>query len=230
MQKKTKIIIAVVAAIVVAGGIVGTVLGVNAYNEKKEKEAVVAFLQEMDKARTNAVNAYNDRVNQIVTSLDDLNANSDVTAMTNAVNELNNVTNDVNNDVLITQEQKDALNGNIANQVNAINARINAVNEANANAQAEAERQAAQAQAKKNEQAKASTGSSSKKSGGSTGSNNGGNTGNSDSSNGGNTGGSVQAEAPAQSSASTTRPVDPNEGFIKDVSVYDPTAGGYGGW
>ena len=148
MQKKTKIIIAVVAAIVVVGGAVGTVLGVNAYNDKKEREAVEAFLQEMDKARTNAINAYNDRVNQIVAPLGDVNTDSDVNAMTNAVNELNNVINDVNNDTLLMQEQKDAVNGNITNQINVINARIGTVNEENArveaeaNAKAEAQRQA----------------------------------------------------------------------------------------
>ena len=106
VEKNTKIIIAVVAAIVVVGGAVGTVLGVNAYNDKKEREAVEAFLQEMDKARTNAINAYNDRVNQIVAPLGEVNTNSDINAITNAVNELNNVVNDVNNDTLLMQEQK----------------------------------------------------------------------------------------------------------------------------
>ena len=165
MQKKTKIIIAVAVAIVVVGGAVGTVLGVNAYNDKKEREAVEAFLQEMDKARTNAVNAYNERVNQIVVPLGDVNTNSDVNAMTNAVNELNNVINDVNNDTLLMQEQKDAVNGNVTNQINVINARIGVVNEENArveaeaNAKAEAQRQA-QAQASSNKK-KNSGGSSS---------------------------------------------------------------------
>ncbi|MBE5898279.1 MAG: hypothetical protein E7279_01600 [Lachnospiraceae bacterium] len=179
MEKKTKIIIAIIAAIVVVGGAVGTVLGVNAYNNKKEREAVEAFLQEMDKARTNAINAYNERVNQIVAPLGDVNTNSDVNAMTNAVNELNNVINDVNNDTLLMQEQKDAVNGNVTNQINVINARIGAVNEENArveaeaNAKAEAQRQA-QAQAssnkKKNSGGSSSSSASSSNSGGATGS------------------------------------------------------------
>ena len=161
MQKKAKIIIAVVVAIVVVGGAVGTVLGVNAYNDKKEREAVEAFLQEMDKARTNAINAYNDRVNQIVAPLGDVNTNSDVNAMTNAVNELNNVINDVNNDTLLMQEQKDAVNGNITNQINVINARIGAVNEENARVEAEAN-----AKAEAQRQAQAQTSSNKKKNSG----------------------------------------------------------------
>ncbi len=170
MEKKTKIIIAIIAAIVVVGGAVGTVLGVNAYNDKKEREAVEAFLQEMDKARTNAINAYNERVNQIVAPLGDVNTNSDVNAMTNAVNELNNIVNDVNNDTLLMQEQKDAVNGNVTNQINVINARIGAVNEENArveaetNAKAEAQRQA-QAQASSNKKKNSGGSSSSSASG-----------------------------------------------------------------
>ncbi len=169
MQKKTKIIIVVVVAIVVVGGAVGTVLGVNAYNDKKEREAVEAFLQEMDKARTNAINAYNERVNQIVAPLGDVNTNSDVNTMTNAVNELNNVINDVNNDTILMQEQKDAVNGNVTNQINVINARIGAVNEENArveaeaNAKAEAQRQA-QAQASSNKKNSGGSASSSSES------------------------------------------------------------------
>ena len=177
MQKKTKIIIAVVVAIVVVGGAVGTVLGVNAYNDKEEREAVEAFLQEMDKARTNAINAYNERVNQIVVPLGDVNTNSDVNAMTNAVNELNNVINDVNNDTILMQEQKDAVNGNITNQINVINARIGAVNEENArveaeaNAKAEAQRQAqtqASSKKKKNSGGSSSSSASGSNAGGAT--------------------------------------------------------------
>ncbi len=214
MEKKTKIIIAIIAAIVVVGGAVGTVLGVNAYNNKKEREAVEAFLQEMDKARTNAINAYNERVNQIVAPLGDVNTNSDVNAMTNAVNELNTVVNDVNNDTLLMQEQKDAVNGNVTNQINVINARIGAVNEENArveaeaNAKAEAQRQA-QAQAssnkKKNSGGSSSSSASSSNSGGAAGSTGGTSEG----------GGSA---APAQSSGGSY--VAPNGQTYSSVHEY----------
>lgn len=231
MQKKTKIIIAVVVAIVVVGGAVGTVLGVNAYNDKKEREAVEAFLQEMDKARTNAINAYNERVNQIVAPLGDVNTNSDVNAMTNAVNELNNVINDVNNDTLLMQEQKDAVNGNVTNQINVINARIGAVNEENArvdaeaNAKAEAQRQA-QAQASSNKK-KNSGGSSSSSASGSNAS------GNSESSSAGNevvassnsAGGSSDADKEAELPRGVaSRGSNPHEEDSQDVlkRLYGP--------
>lgn len=58
--------------------------------------------------------------------------------MTNAVNELNNIANDVNNDTFLTQEQKDTLKGATSGNIEIINNRINAVNAA----KAEAERQA----------------------------------------------------------------------------------------
>lgn len=144
LSRKLVIIIALIV-IVLVGAIVGGIVGYKVYQDKKHQEEVESFLKSIEEARENAINGYNDRINQIMLSLNvekdgssSLDNNDDVDAMTNAVNELNNVSNDVNNDALILQEQKDELNGNINGQIDCVNKRINVVNEA----RAEAERQA----------------------------------------------------------------------------------------
>ena len=134
------IIIIIACAIVVLGGAIGGVVAYNTYQEKKQQEEIKA----MEDARNNAVNAYNDRINQIVTSLNvekngtaSIDNNEDVDAMTNAVNELNNMSVEISSDTLITQEQKDALNEAIVGYVATVSNRINNVNEARAKAEAE---------------------------------------------------------------------------------------------
>lgn len=134
------IIIIIACAIVVLGGAIGGVVAYNTYQEKKQQEEIKA----MEDARNNAVNAYNDRINQIIASLNvekngiaSIDNNEDVDAMSNAVNAINVIKNEVNNDSIITQEQKNIINGNIDSNINSISNRINNVNEARAKAEAE---------------------------------------------------------------------------------------------
>ncbi len=137
------IVLIIVAVVVLIGGTIGGIMGYNAYQEKKQQEEEEAFLKSIEESRTNAVNSYNDRINQIMVSLNvekdgtsSIDNNEDVDAMTNAVNELNNIVNDINDDVVITQEQKDTLKGTISSNIDIINNRINAVNVAKAEAEA----------------------------------------------------------------------------------------------
>ncbi|MBE5900096.1 MAG: hypothetical protein E7279_10935 [Lachnospiraceae bacterium] len=130
------IILIVVAVVVVAGGIVGSVVGYNAYQEKKQQEEEIEGQKVIDDARSGTFNSYNDRINQIMASLNvekegvaSIDNNENIDAMTNAVNELNSITSDINNDALITQEQKDALNATVSGNIDAVNNRINVVNE-----------------------------------------------------------------------------------------------------
>jgi len=154
-----KIIIAIVAAIVVIGGTVGTVIGVNAYNDKKEKEAQEATFKE-----------YNDKINAIVTPLNVADANgqnpsiennNDVNALQTAITQLQNVDKEVTENTVITEEQKNTLKTTIATHITTIQNRINAVNEAEAQRQAEAEAQRQQAEAQARAEASKQTASTS---------------------------------------------------------------------
>lgn len=170
------IVLIIVGVIVVAGGTVGGIVGYNAYQEKKQQEEIEAFMKAVEEEQTATINAFNERINAIVNQLlvadangqnPSLDNNSDVDAMTNAVNELNNVTNDVNSNVVLTQEQKDSLIQSITGQVNNVNTRIQAVNEA----KAEAEKQAQEAQASSKKNGGSSNSSSASASGKSNGNN-----------------------------------------------------------
>lgn len=130
------IVLIVVAVVVVVGGAIVGVAGYNAYQDKKQQEAQNASLKAIDDARNDSFNKYNERINQIVTSLNvekdgtsSIDNNEDVDALNNAVNELNNITNEINNDSVLTQEQKDALNANVGSNKNNINNRMNVVKE-----------------------------------------------------------------------------------------------------
>jgi len=132
------IVLIIVGAVVVVGGVLGGVIGYNAYQEKKQQEENQADEKKLEEDRNNVVKAYNDRIDQIVASLNvekkgtaSIDNNDDVDAMTNAVSELNNIANEINNNSVLTQEQKDALNNSIESNKNAINNRINVVNEKN---------------------------------------------------------------------------------------------------
>lgn len=154
-----KIIIAIVAAIVVIGGAVGTVIGVNAYNDKKEKEAQEATFKE-----------YNDKINAIVTPLNVADANgqnpsiennTDINALQTAIASLQGLEKEVTDNTILTEEQKNTLKGTITNSITGIQNRINAVNEANAEAQRQAEAEAQRQQAEAQARAEASKSSSS---------------------------------------------------------------------
>ena len=130
------IVLIIVAVVVVTGGTIGGVIAYNSYQDKKQQEAEIASLKAIEDARNNAVNSYNDRINQIMSSLNvekdgasSLDNNEDIDAMNNAVNELNSITNDINNNALITQEQKDALNGTVSGCISTVDNRINKINE-----------------------------------------------------------------------------------------------------
>ena len=173
-----KIIIAIVVAIVVIGGTVGTVIGVNAYNDKKEKEAQEATFKE-----------YNDKINAIVTPLNVADANgqnpsiennNDVNALQTAITSLQGLEKEVTDNTILTEEQKNTLKGTITNSITGIQNRINAINQAQAEAQAKAEQEAreqaeaeARAEASKsssstsNNKSRANNGGSSSSSGGS---------------------------------------------------------------
>ena len=153
-----KIIIAIVVAIVVIGGTVGTVIGVNAYNDKKEKEAQEATFKE-----------YNDKINAIVTPLNVADANgqnpsiennNDVNALQTAITSLQGLEKEVTDNTILTEEQKNTLKGTITNSITGIQNRINAINQAQAEAQAKAEQEARE-QAEAEARAEASKSSSS---------------------------------------------------------------------
>ena len=144
------VVVVVVGVVVVAGGTIGGVVAYNSYQDKKQQEAQNASLKAIDDARNDSFNKYNERINQIVTSLNvekdgvaSIDNNEDVDAMNNAVNELNRVVDDINNDTFITPEQKTILNASVANQIGNIKDRINAVNIAREEAERRAREEAA---------------------------------------------------------------------------------------
>ncbi|GEM_PF-4431476 len=148
MDKKQKILIIIIAAIVVIGGAIGGYFGYSAYQEKKQQEEIEAFLKAIEEEQNSTINAFNDKINGIVNPLlvadangqnPSLDNNNDIDALTNAVNELNNVTNDVNSNVILTQEQKNSLLQAITEHINSINIRIQAINDEKAQAEAQAE-------------------------------------------------------------------------------------------
>ena len=158
-----KIIIGIVAAVVVIGGIVGTVLGVNAYQEKKAEEELKAQQEQL-------VKEFNDKINNIVNPLlvPDANGqnpsienNNDVNALQTAITQLQNVEKEVTENTVITEEQKNTLKTTIATHITTIQNRINAVNEAEAQRQAEAEAQRQQAEAQARAEASKQTASTS---------------------------------------------------------------------
>lgn len=134
-------IILIVAGVVVAvGGTIGGIVGYNAYQEKKHEEEVQAFLEAIDKARNDSINGYNDRVEQVMSELTftdengnivTLDNNRNIDSMNNVVNAINTIINDINNDTLLSQEQKDALILAFNEKLNSVNARITAVDEEN---------------------------------------------------------------------------------------------------
>ena len=166
----TKIIIGIIAAVVVIGGTTGTILGVNAYQEKKAQEEQ----QRIEQEQLQQINTYNDRITGVVNALNvpdaegqnpSLDNNSDVDAMNNAIASLQAIEAEINNDTTMTEEQKNALRNTIAGSISSITNRVNIVNEerarAEAEAQAEAERQAqAEAERKATKKAKSTTSSS----------------------------------------------------------------------
>ena len=128
------IVLIIVGVVVVAGGTIGGVVAYNTYQEKKEKEAKEALSKAIEEEKANAYNSYNDKINQITVSLNvekdgssSLDNNEDIDAMSNAVNELNNLLNDINGNDKLTQEQKNELSNNINAQISAINDRISQV-------------------------------------------------------------------------------------------------------
>ncbi len=160
MKNKKMIIIIVVAAIVVIGGVIG---GIAIYNHVKESEAQ----RVLDEQRNELVQGYNGRITQIITGLSvpdangqnpSLDNNNDVNVMWNALTQLDAIKADVNKDIVITDEQKNNLNQIADTQKQSITVRINAVNQAKAEAEAKAKEEAeikakAEAEAKAKQQA-----------------------------------------------------------------------------
>ena len=198
-MNKKKVIAIVVVAVLVIGGSVGAVLGVKAYNDKKEAEALA-------KQQQTVMDTYNNRINDIMNPLlvpdangqnPSLDNNMDINAMNSAVSNLDNIKNEVTADTHITNEQKATLHKTIDDNINKINARIQAVQQAQAEQQAreEAERQAqAQAQAQA-EASKSSSSTSNNKSR----ANNGGSSSSGRSSSSGSSSDSGDSSAPADS-------------------------------
>lgn len=125
------IILIIVGVVVVAGGTIGGIAFYNNYQEKKQQEE-----EKTIKSREDAFNSYNNKINQIMTSVNvekngssSIDNNEDVDVLNNAVNKLNNITNEINNDSVLTQEQKDMLNASVETNKNNINNRVNAINE-----------------------------------------------------------------------------------------------------
>ena len=100
----------------VALGTAGGVVGYNVYQEKKHEEEVAAFMLQIEKARQDTVAAYNARIEQAMSELTFTNENGEevtletnrnIDSMNNVVNNLNAILGDLNNDALLSQEQKD---------------------------------------------------------------------------------------------------------------------------
>ena len=145
----------------VALGTAGGVVGYNVYQEKKHEEEVATFIQQIEKARQDTVAAYNARIEQAMSELTFTNENGEevtletnrnIDSMNNVVNNLNAILGDLNNDALLSQEQKDALVLAINDKINSVNGRIEVVNEEN---RIEEERRAEEERAKAEAAAKA---------------------------------------------------------------------------
>ena len=158
---RTITIVALVGVLVVAAAVI---TGCSIHQKKVEEakaqqEAEEALVKAVEEAQVNTINEFKNRVNGIVAPLlvPDQNGENpslencaDIDAMNNAVNELGNVTNDVNANGMLTQEQKDTLNQFIAEQGAAIGARVQKVQEfKDALEAAAAEKAAAEKAAKK---------------------------------------------------------------------------------
>lgn len=138
-NKKIRLItiLSLVGVLIVAAAIItGCSIHQKNEEERAQKEAEAAFLHAIEEAQINTVNDFKNRVNGIVAPLQVPDQNgenpslencTDIDAMGNAVNELGNVTNDVNANALLTQAQKDELNQFVAAQVAAISDRAQRV-------------------------------------------------------------------------------------------------------
>ncbi|MCR4611899.1 MAG: hypothetical protein K5644_08380 [Lachnospiraceae bacterium] len=166
----TTMAVVVIVAGTVALGTAGGVVGYNVYQEKKHEEEVATFLQEIDTAQKTTIDSYNARVEQSMSELTftdengevvTLDSNRNLDSMNNVINNLNAVLNDLNNDALLSQEQKDAIIAAINDKINSVNTRIEVVNEEN---RIEEERKAEEARQQAEAAKKASQKSSSKSS------------------------------------------------------------------
>ena len=170
----------VTTALIIAGSVItvlgtaGGVIGYNVYQEKKYEQEVATFLEEMDVARNNTVNDYNARAEQVMAELTftdengeavSIDNNRNIDSMTNVVNTLNAIIEEINNNELLSQEQKDALTQALTEKVNSINERVATVNEENRIAE---EQRIAAEEAAKAERAKAESKAKSQRSSGST--------------------------------------------------------------
>ena len=138
-DKKIRLItiLSLIGVLVIAAAIItGCSIHQKNEEERAQKEAEAAFLHAIEEAQTNTINDFKNRVNGIVAPLQVPDQNgenpslencADIDAMNNAVNELNNVTNDVNANGMLTQEQKDMLNQFVAEQVAVISDRAQRV-------------------------------------------------------------------------------------------------------
>lgn len=138
-DKKIRLItiLSLVGVLIVAAAIItGCSIHQKNEEERAQKEAEAAFLHAIEEAQTNTINDLKNKVNGIVAPLQVPDQNgenpslencTDIDAMNNAVNELGNVTNDVNGNALLTQAQKDELNQFVAAQVAAISDRAQRV-------------------------------------------------------------------------------------------------------
>ena len=122
-----KVIIGIIVAILAVGGVVGSVLGVRAYNasQAEKKQAELTALAEAIKQQQDAqFNAFNERIAQTVAGVDVNN----VDALNNGITELNNIIVDINADSIMSVEQKNTLTASVGEQVNAFNAQIQDLN------------------------------------------------------------------------------------------------------
>lgn len=145
------VILIIAGSVVAVLGTAGAYVGYNAYQEKKHEEEAAAFFEEVSKAQTQAVNGYNDRVEQVMSELSFTDENGQVVLLENcrniddmnrAIGLMNTILEDVNKDELLSQEQKDALAAAFNEKINSINARISVVTEENRIAEEEARKEA----------------------------------------------------------------------------------------
>ena len=156
MNKKAVIGIIIAIAVVIIGIIIGVVIHNDNVAKKEAEEKAQLEAQQEQK-----VQEYNDKINNIVNPLLVIDANgenasiennNDLDSMNNAITSLNTLkSEEIEKDTVITEEQKNTLITTIDGHIATITNRINAVNEANVEAQrqaeAESERQAQIAQA-----------------------------------------------------------------------------------
>lgn len=133
-RNKRIVIIVVLATIVVIGGVIGTIYAVAAYEQKQMKEIDehIKRIEGKDETINGIIEAYKDRLNQIVNPLlvpdesggnASIDNNNDLDSLLAAFTEINNLRKELESDTTLRPTEKSEIEKNIDEQIKSINTR-----------------------------------------------------------------------------------------------------------